>query len=290
MPPIPKTSYYRPVQKVLRHEPPRSPLTNRDQIFIDCYVRTADPVKAAEEAGIENGLAYVKRKIIAAAISALQYRRQRTLHVEQDYVLRRWLEIERADPREISEIWRVPCRYCHGDNHHYQWRDELEYQDKLKALPEAKRQEFDDLGGYGYSIRMPIHSTDNGYDHDCPKCDGLGNEYIYFHDTRDYKPGAVALYKSAKVTAGGGFEVLMHDQENARQMVAKHMGYFGAAPAKSPKEMTEEEVDAILAAHGSVVDGDCTTITDVPAGEGGSLVGVGEGAETSVLTGTSEEF
>ena len=60
----------------------------------------------------------------------------------------------------------------------------------------------------------------------CPECHGHGTTYAYFHDSRDYGPGARALYRGIEQTPNGGFKVNMADQAKAAEVLAKHLGMF----------------------------------------------------------------
>jgi phage terminase small subunit len=138
-------------------------------------------------------------------------------------VLRRWKEIAFADPNEIIHFRRVCCRYCFGDDHAYQWKDEEEYWNAVQfARSAAKEDEQPNIpsneGGYGYDDTLRPHPK-------CPKCKGEGHGEIHATDTRDLSPQGRALYAGVKQTKDG-FEIKMQDQGKALENIARHLGMF----------------------------------------------------------------
>jgi hypothetical protein len=69
------------------------------------YLSDGDPERAAVRAGLESqqGLRLINSRLVRAAIAAARYARNDRMNIPQDYVLRRWIEVVEADPREISE-------------------------------------------------------------------------------------------------------------------------------------------------------------------------------------------
>lgn len=216
--------------------------------FAQQYLVDLNPAAAAERVGMlpSEGHRLLANPAVRMVIHALTDFRARRVRVEQDYVLNRWLEVERADPRAISELWRVPCRYCWGFDHRYQY-DDVELENARAAhrhaqlkLLEAERREFDDQGGGGYTInRDPMRGPDYvefmervggraepNAEHTCPRCHGHGTELAYYHDSRTYGPDALALYRGVEVTRGGGFKVNVWSAEDARANIARHLGMF----------------------------------------------------------------
>lgn len=141
-------------------------------------------------------------------------------------VMREWLDIATADPNELISYRRVACRYCHGEDHRYQWRDVDEWAAALAraldyntANPDKQPQELpDDAGGFGYSgVALPVET--------CPQCDGEGHGDVAIADTRLLQGKARKLYAGVKVTKNG-VEVLMRDQDAALANIAKSLGMF----------------------------------------------------------------
>jgi len=249
--------------------------------FLDELMIDMEPPEAAIRAGLPNrsdGAALLKRTHVHHAFMARLRGRSDRVGVTQDYVLRRWLLLEQADPRELSEHWMVPCRHCWGHDHSYQF-DDVELREATNAhrirqmkLPEHERIEFDDQGGGGYTINRdpcrgpdyaefmqrvaslrgkPEAEVETTCDHTCPKCHGHGVPHIVFHDTRKLSPTAALLYKGVRVTANG-YEMMMRDQDAAREMIAKHQGYFidrKMLVVSDVRQMSQKDLDAALSAQ-----------------------------------------
>lgn len=147
-------------------------------------------------------------------------------------LIRDWYDIATADPNEIVRAVTRCCRYCYGMDHRYQWRDDAEYaaayavsdaqhkrweQQRSPVIPEPPI--ADASGGVGYDHqREPVMS--------CPECYGAGVAYVILQDTAKLSPAARKLYKSAKQDRYGAVEVLMHDQEAAREKLGRVLGAF----------------------------------------------------------------
>lgn len=150
----------------------------------------------------------------------------------RDLVLRDALDVIKADPSDLITYRRLNCRYCHGTNHAYRWRDEAEFwgalaqaaeaQDAWENLPEDRRtgkrpQLPTDDGGYGFKRLAPPSE-------DCPKCEGEGLEEARVADIRRLSGAARRLYAGVKVKKDGSIELLMRDKESARLLLAKYSG------------------------------------------------------------------
>lgn len=149
-------------------------------------------------------------------------------------------DIATADPNEIMSVEIDCCRFCNGIEHQYQWADDNEYQTALARAIEAQAQFASgghakdkngdgpvmspqlptDTGGYGYSPHNEPCYT-------CPSCYGRGMQQAVFHDTRKLSPQARKLYAGVKQTKDG-FEVKIHDQMKAKELVGKIAGVFKA--------------------------------------------------------------
>jgi|GEM_PF-2646053 len=159
------------------------PLDEKEHLFVDELMIDADPQKAAIRAGLSArmGTSLMSKPHIQAAISTARRLRAARVRVPQDYVLRRWLDIEQADPREIVEHWKVPCRNCWGIDHHSQYNDHEweQYAAKRRAqrryleikardMDEAERESWINLelgdeerGGPGYTVlKDPMRGPD----------------------------------------------------------------------------------------------------------------------------------
>lgn len=233
----------RPVKSLMRIPEPVAdlmrPLTPRQRRFVTEFVRCGEATKAARLAGYAHGNAdeigpsMMKRPWIKAAIDAqLDAQEQRTL-ISSDGILRRLFDIATADPGELIRWEVTACRYCHGIDHEFQWRDEREFEKAYaSALAEAtaiaaKRKQAEpdlsglptDRGGYGFKPNLEPHE-------DCPHCAGRGDGRAVIADLNSVSPQARKLYAGMKITKEG-IEIKMHDQMAALDKIAKHLGMYG---------------------------------------------------------------
>jgi phage terminase small subunit len=170
-----------------------------------------------------------------------------------EFVIREWMDVATADPRELIHTRVGCCRYCWGIGHKREWM-EHEYATTLNEallnnfLPPA----FE--GGLGYS---PTREPNTG----CPKCKGEGIPRTVITDSRKLSPKAAKLYAGVKQTKDG-IEIKMRDQDKARDNISKYLGMLverkelsgpnGGPIALSatarPAEMTDEQLLAIASA------------------------------------------
>ncbi len=140
-----------------------------------------------------------------------------------------YYQIATADPNELIAWVHTCCRHCYGVDHAYQWKNEdeftrsyMEIADEIANLQElklpCKLKLPDDAGGYGYDKRLDPVLT-------CPECCGGGEQRAAVADTTKLTGKARLLYKGIKVTKQG-IEVLMHDQDAARESLGRMMGAF----------------------------------------------------------------
>lgn len=140
-------------------------------------------------------------------------------------LMRFFFDIATADPRELVRIERRCCRYCHGANFAFQWKDAQEYslacakaiEGALKSGKDTVIPDFD--GGTGFNpIREP-HM-------DCPQCFGEGHETVKIADTHSLGPKARKLYAGAEMDRFGCIKVRMHDQAKAAEQLVRMLGGF----------------------------------------------------------------
>lgn len=244
----------------------RPPLSDLEFRFVDELMLVPDPVAAGAKLGLSStvSLAMFRKPTIRAAIAASQRARAVRSQVSQDFVLRRWQLLAKADPRELVEHWRVACRHCWGHEHRYQF-DDLELAEAIAEYQRAYEYgrrgvsisgssraneawlrgkngqdlpPFDDAGGGGYTINAhPRRGPDwvaftglpaayRNSDHSCPRCHGHGVQHVHFHDTRHLSEAGALLYLGTKVTGQGGIEIQMRNQAEAEKMLATHLGMF----------------------------------------------------------------
>lgn len=145
--------------------------------------------------------------------------------VDAEKVLMDWWGIHSTYVDELVEYRRNACRYCHGTHFRYQRTPEefRKDQDKHTAAVAAAiiaskpAPKFDRQGGPGYNPKKAPNKR-------CPECHGDGDSQVFIKDTRQLSSQARRLYAGIKVTASGGMEVLLRNQDSALQMVAKHLG------------------------------------------------------------------
>lgn len=197
-------------------------LTARQSRFVEEYLIDLNAKQAAIRAGYAERSAEVtasrllsNAKVAAAIQERMSARSQRT-KITADMVLDRWWSIATADPGSLTQLRRGCCRYCHGDDHLFQWKDEAEFSRALDNADEGK--EPSDEGGYGFRPFYTPHPS-------CPECGGEGMPRVYAEDTRNLGPEAKMLFAGVKQTKEG-LEVKMQDQAKALENVARHLGMF----------------------------------------------------------------
>lgn len=205
-------------------------LTSKQEAFVEEYLVDLNATQAAIRAGYSAKNAdkiaseLLGKTGVAAAVQAKMDARSQKTAITAEKVLQKWWDIANADPNELIQFRRTCCRYCHGVDHQYQWRDENEFAAAL-AFAVAKNKKSQkkaklpsDAGGYGFKKTLDPVAT-------CTNCDGEGIADIHGLDTRNLSPQARLLYAGAKVTQGG-FEIKLRDQDKALENVAKHLGMF----------------------------------------------------------------
>lgn len=121
-----------------------------------------------------------------------------------------------GDINELIEYRREACRYCHGEDHLYQFTP-AEYR-RAEKQAETEGEGFDPLGGIDFDPRKEPHP-------DCPECHGDGEGRVFFKDTRKLGPAGQALYAGAKV-GPAGVEIKTASQERARELLARILKLF----------------------------------------------------------------
>lgn len=160
---------------------------------------------------------------ISRAIRWLRDRRQKRLALAEEEIIHQLSSIASADPNLISQIRRVNCRYCWGDDHQYQWRDVDEYERACaSALAESKAPPSFD-GGVGFvDTTVP--------NEDCPRCNGEGRMETFFADTSMLDGPERWLVTGVEETKVG-LRVNMASPEAARKEL---LAYFKATRGKRP--------------------------------------------------------
>lgn len=235
------------------HQGPQ--VTPHERQFAARFLIHLDERRAAEEAGLPLTAHPLNRLAVRRLIVDLQAERMKRLEITQDDVLRRWWLLENASANDLVEFRRVPCEFCHGEDHRRQRTPEQMRKaqlDHLKIqlkLNEDQRREFDEAGGDGYDRNLPVYSVANGFDHNCPECHGDGVGFAYFKDTRRLTPAGQILYDGVKISKDGSIEVKMRSRSHAEEMISRHVGLMDKGAERRPlrpDEMTEEELEEVI--------------------------------------------
>lgn len=201
-----------------------SGLKPKQQAFVDEYLVDLNATQAAIRAGYsertanEQGARLLANVSVQAAIRERMRDREERTEITQDKVLKRWWDIATADPNELVQYRRVPCRYCYGEANEYQWKTRREFEKACEEAVEKQKPIPSDVGGYGYR-------TDREPNPACPECSGEGVDHMHATDTRKLQGSALILFDGVKQTKDG-LEIKTQDRAKALENVAKHLGMF----------------------------------------------------------------
>lgn len=241
--------------------PPDSTLNAKQEKFVERYLVHFIGKQAAIEAGYSKARAESTASDLLAN-PAVQYQlSQRRSEVRQE--IREQAKFDRetllnelwhtalADDTELSQVRRVCCRHCHGDEHAYQytpaeWRARLashtaeclEAKDSQQPAPPP----LDEPGAW-YDGRLAPH-------HDCPECFGNGQETIYLADTRTLSPSAKRLFAGVKVTKEG-IDVKTRSKEAAQEKLMRHLGLY-EADNKQGADALAQSVRDLMSTAGTI--------------------------------------
>jgi len=192
----------------------------------DAYAGSFNPSKATKRENLSRNAA----KLLADPEIALEVERITEAAAREPggavydaaWCRARWAQIAQADARELIGLRIGCCRYCHGVNHGYQWK-QREY---LEALAEAERKARKDPdapmpdmgGGWGFNQTKPPNP-------DCPECHGEGLERFVARDTNNLSPSALLLYGGVKVKRDG-YEIIIADRTKALENVTRMAGGY----------------------------------------------------------------
>lgn len=205
-------------------------LTLRAEKFANEYAASGNGTDAATRAGYSEASAHaqstrlLKNAEVVARIREIQGQAAKRTQITHDMVLERWWQLATADPNELTQLRREPCRFCHGVGHAYQWVDVEEYRRAfMEAMAAAHRRKRaaeppSDAGGFGFTTKRDPHP-------ECPSCNGEGLARPFFADTRKLKGPAALLFAGVRQTRDG-IEIKMHDQARALENVARHLGMW----------------------------------------------------------------
>lgn len=208
-------------------------LTERKKRFAFEFVKDWIGYKAAIRAGYsEAGASDTASRLlddpeVLAMIEDYKETNAAVARLDKNFVLRIWMDIASADPRDLVSIRTGRCRYC--------WPG-LKTAGELPPNPE------------------------------CKKCEGAGERSeVCVTDTSKLKGPAKALYAGA-VQTKDGIKVLMRDQNEAVSNLAKYLGMINGVQLSGPgggpipvlsanyEDLSDAQLAAIAAA-GSITDG-----------------------------------
>lgn len=143
------------------------------------------------------------------------------LELEAADVLREIALVATADPRELTEHYRGACRHCYGLEFKYQRRPSEYERDLATYMRENGAADpcglnFPIMGGVGFSTRKAPNP-------DCPECDGNGDSYEIFKDTRTLSAGAARLFEGVERTRDG-LKIKTRNRDKALDLAAQHLG------------------------------------------------------------------
>jgi phage terminase small subunit len=210
------------------------PLTPRALRFVDEYLIDLNGTQAATRAGYSSRTAneQATRLLADVRIKAIVDERKRDrqirIEIDQDKIVLGLLNEITADPNDLVQYRRPPCRCCYGAGNRYQYTpNEIEQARKKHAetllIAQASgvkltqdEKEFDEQGGLGYDPRKEPNP-------DCPECFGEGKGEIFLHDTRKVTGKARSIY--AGVHQGkDGLKMILKNQNDARTLLMRHAG------------------------------------------------------------------
>src|ERR1700739_3629265 len=164
-----------------------------------------DPVPLPQTASLPNDIALPSQTMrILQKVKATRY----------------WQMLAYVDvSEELNPIRQSCCRYCHGEDHQYQYTLN-EYRDaKIKfEQSQSKRHPHDKLifeytqgaGGYGYDIKRKPNP-------DCPECHGFGISVFVPIDMSKLSLAARMLYDGIKINKDGTTEIKLRSRDRAME-------------------------------------------------------------------------
>lgn len=224
------------------------PLKERRERFCGHFIMTRNPMQAYRLAFVvdktktsqwvfDQAQRLMQDPDILARVQELRDTAAAQTLVSVRDLLQDWHDIATADPNEIVSLSLDACRFCHGNEHHYQWVNMEEFANAMDVALKQSQPMPDMSGGFGYTPTAEPVPT-------CPGCFGRGLGTMLAHDTRKLSPQARKLYKGVRKTPNS-LEILLHDQEQARQSLAKVLGAFkeGGIPV-TPAVPKPEQISA----------------------------------------------
>jgi hypothetical protein len=229
------------IQNCAKADPRRShfcaELNDKEKLFVSYYLESRNKYEAYRKAGFTGGdrnarMLYRKATVARAINQGIEQLSQQAILNAQD-ILKHWHEIAIADPGEVSQMRRVCCRHCWGENFMYQWRDISEF-DKAAEKASKDGKPAPEYGGLDF-----IPNDDPNPD--CPRCAGEGIEDVFISDTRDLVGPARRLIAGVKKTKFG-IEVMTRDQDAALKNLA---AFHNLAASEQDRELRLLEIERV---------------------------------------------
>jgi len=215
--PVPKKAAGRPTKT-------ERTMTAQQHAFVREYLVDRNATQAAIRAGYSKnsasklGFDLLNNPLVRAAVEEGEKRLAEATDITAEKVLKRYWAIATADPNELVEHRIGACHYCWGREHQYQWTP-AEYEKAVTKSRKANEEtEPDCIGGLDYNKTREPHPS-------CPECHGEGVPYTVIKDTRTVTGAARMLYAGMK-EGKEGIEIKLHNQLDALNNVAKHLGMF----------------------------------------------------------------
>ncbi|WP_116291341.1 terminase small subunit [Enterobacter hormaechei] len=213
-------------------------LTAQQRRFVAEYLKDGNATQAAIRAGYSKknadkiGPELLGKTRVAQAIAQQQKASiARTLGSADEVLAQMW-QLATFDANQLSQYRRGACRYCWGFGHQYQWRDAVEFEEKLAEALAKKGKEPNDRGGYGYDHTLEPNPG-------CPRCNGDGIGQPYFTDTRKLSPVAALAYSGVKL-GKNGVEITAISRERMYEAVMKRLGL---ADSEFAQRLQQIEID-----------------------------------------------
>lgn len=191
--------------------------------FVEEYCKDRNGTQAAIRAGYSSNVdtagVTAARLLADARVKALideqMARVAEEARIESADILREWLDIATADPSKLGRVRRVNCRHCWGVGHEYQWKAR-EYAEACDAAMRADAPMPDCSGGFDFRKTAEPNPA-------CPECEGEGVEEVFVADIETLTGPERKLYAGLRMTKYGP-EVVLRDQDKARDNLAKYLG------------------------------------------------------------------
>lgn len=213
-------------------------LTAQQRRFVAEYLKDGNATQAAIRAGYSKksaeqiGYQLLQKTSVAQAIAQQQKASiVRTLGSADEVLAQMW-QLATFDANQLSQYRRGACRYCWGFGHQYQWRDAVEFEEKLAEALAKKGKEPNDRGGYGYDHNREPNP-------ECPRCNGDGIGRPHYPDSRYLPPTAALAYSGVKV-GKNGIEITTISRERMFEAVMKRLGL---ADSEFAQRLQQIEID-----------------------------------------------